>query len=160
MICEETASKCLPYASTAPDIVQISVCLNSRFPSPLSPPQLMCLQQLFVAALFAAQRAPVPSQQPRFSLVVCQLTGLKKSSDRNVNCSCISRAHHFHNITVHHKESYAAGPLVQKACCSMESLTCHFQDVIVFGCLGWQIKVTLEPPSRRFGNEKALSAPH
>jgi hypothetical protein len=106
------------------------------------------------------QRAPVPSQQPRFSLVVCQLTGLKKFSDRNLNCSCIGRAHHFHNFTVHKKKSDAAGPLVQKACCSMESLTFHFQDVIVFGCLGWQIKVTLDPPSRRFGNEKALSAPH
>jgi hypothetical protein len=97
--------------------------------------------------------------KPLFPFDVCQLTGLKKSSDRNPNRVRGVRAHQLLNSTVHRKESDAAWPRVPRACCSMESPACHSQEVFVFGCPGLHFKRTAERPRCPSGFDIIQSSP-
>jgi hypothetical protein len=57
-------------------------------------------------------------------------------ADLSLEFELVLTAHYFRYFAVNHKESDATGPLVGKACCSTQSLSCHFQDVTVLGCPG------------------------
>jgi hypothetical protein len=78
-----------------------------------------------------------------------------KSSDRHPNRICVVRPHHFHDFAVQHnlaRKATQCGHSIGRAAAAL-----NFKDVAVFSCLGWQFKLSVEPPSGRFSAEKAPS---